>query len=45
MILQFINVGIDDEMMILKEMLSMIRKLGEDFFRTHVLKKQFPFVD
>ena len=44
-ILQFINVGTDTKMMILKEMLSMMRKLGEKFFRTHVLKKQDPFVD
>ena len=44
MILQFINVSTDAKMMILKEMLIMMRKLGEKFFGTHVLKKQDPFV-
>ena len=45
MILQFINIGPDAKMTILKEMLSMMRKLGDKFFRSHVLKKQDPFVD
>ena len=45
MILQFINIGPDAKMRILKQMLIMMRKLGDKFFITHVLTKQDPFVD